>query len=164
MQLIYYLEQILFACSSHRQTREKDREGQLSRQNPTGMQEKENGSGEMREEQAGGMKRPIGYSSNDDDNDGDDNQPMSDAFRRSNSDDERCRAAIKLIPPANWYLQFLSLAVPTIARQKIIAARLTPMLLRVRNDSRAADYLTILRVRHNVLINVALQLWSDGFR
>lgn len=62
-----------------------------------------------------GLKRPIGYSSNDDDNDGDDNQPMSDAFHRSNSDDERCRGAIKLIPLANWYLQFLSLTV-SIAR------------------------------------------------
>lgn len=51
-------------------------------------------------------------------NDDDNQRPasMSDAPRRSNSDDERYHATIKLIPPANWYLQFLSLGVPTTTR------------------------------------------------
>lgn len=81
--------------------------------------ERESTKGNAREEWAEILTRPIGHSSNDDDNDGNDNQrptSMSDVFRCTNGDDERCRAAIKLIPPANWYRQFLSLGVPTTAR------------------------------------------------
>lgn len=74
--------------------REREREGEGEIE--TAIVAKSDGYAREREQiegnerrASGGLKRPIGYSSNDDDNDDDDNQPMSDAFHRSNSNDER---------------------------------------------------------------------------
>lgn len=109
--------------------------------------------GWMEGEASRGWKRPIGYSSNDDDNDGDDNQrPMHPCRTRFAALTAMTNDAVR---PLNWYHLLIGTSnfyrsVYQLSRDKIIARHTSrPILLRSRNNSHAADCLTISRVRHS---------------
>lgn len=119
------------------------------------------GSGKWRGKQLG--KRPIGYSSNDDDNDGDDNQCPTRSCRTRFA--ARTAMTNDAVRPLNWYHLLIGTSnfyrsVYRLSRDKIIARRACrPMLLRPRNDSHAVWQ---FRECVTAMINVAIPRWSLG--